>query len=135
MEENRDELYLDVDGDALDIEHFEDCSDATDGEPTREEYESLMGGIFKSFYESDMQRIKEDAQRDAKKVADEQREALIKEAQRELLCKIRAKNQRISEVGAMKTNGNVKRRVSDMTKEERALVAKRAASGEIINLK
>ena len=103
--------------------------------PTREEYEALMSGVFKEFYDADMNSIKEDAMAAAKKYSEEQKENDIKEAQRALLSKIRAKNQRISEIGTMKSHGNAKRRVSDMTKEERAAVAKRAARGEIINLK
>lgn len=103
--------------------------------PTREEYEALMSGVFKEFYDADMNSIKEDAMAAAKKLSEEQRENAIKEAERALLSKIRAKNQRISEIGTMKNHGNAKRRVSDMTKEERAAVAKRAARGEIINLK
>lgn len=110
-------------------------SDDDNSMPTREEYETLMSGVFKEFYDADMNSIKEDAMAEAKKLSEEQKENAIKEAQRALLSKIRAKNQRISEIGTMKSHGNAKRRVSDMTKEERAAVAKRAARGEIINLK
>ena len=131
MEECKDDIELDIDEetvmDACDNVQEEIC----DVMPTREEYDSLMSGIFKEFYESDIKKAKDEA----KIMINEEREQLIREAQRELLSKIRAKNQRISEVGATKGHGNAKRRVSDMTKEERALVAKRAARGEIINLK
>lgn len=112
-----------------------EVNDAEPITPTREEYESLMAGVFRDFYEADLKSVKESAIAEAKRLSDEQRENAVKEAQRELLSKIRAKNQRISEIGIMKNHGNAKRRVSDMTKEERAAVAKRAARGEIINLK
>ena len=137
MEENNTELYFDIE-DAEDIDADVDAGDVPENDitpPTREEYDSLMSGVFKSFYDSDMQSIKDEAKREAQRLYDEQRDSIIRDANRELLCKIRAKNQRISEIGIMKSHGNAKRRVSDMTKEERALVAKRAASGEIINLK
>ena len=120
------------------VEDYIENSDAVESEPeppTREEYDSLIKGIFREFYESDLKGIRESLMAEAKRLSDEQRENTVKEAQRELLSKIRAKNQRISEIGIMKNHGNAKRRVSDMTKEERAAVAKRAARGEIINLK
>ena len=120
------------------IEDYAKNSDAVEAEPelpTREEYDSLMKGVFREFYEADLKDIKESLMAEVKRLSDEQRENAVKEAQRELLSKIRAKNQRISEIGIMKNHGNAKRRVSDMTKEERAAVAKRAARGEIINLK
>ena len=119
-------------------EDYIENSDAVESEPeppTREEYDSLIKGVFREFYESDLKDIRESLMAEAKRLSDEQRENTVKEAQRELLSKIRAKNQRISEIGIMKNHGNAKRRVSDMTKEERAAVAKRAARGEIINLK
>ena len=120
------------------VEDYIENSDAIESEPeppTREEYDSLIKGVFREFYESDLKDIRESLMAEAKRLSDEQRENTVKEAQRELLSKIRAKNQRISEIGIMKNHGNAKRRVSDMTKEERAAVAKRAARGEIINLK
>ena len=119
-------------------EDYIENSDLVESEPeppTREEYDSLIKGVFREFYEEDLKGIKESLMAEVKKISDEQRENTVKEAQRELLSKIRAKNQRISEIGIMKNHGNAKRRVSDMTKEERAAVAKRAARGEIINLK
>ena len=119
-------------------EDYIENSDAVESEPTlptREEYDSLIKGVFREFYEEDLKGIKESLMAEVKKISDEQRENTVKEAQRELLSKIRAKNQRISEIGIMKNHGNAKRKVSDMTKEERAAVAKRAARGEIINLK
>ena len=120
------------------VEDYIENSDAVESEPTlptREEYDSLIKGVFREFYEADLKGIKESLIAEAKRLSDEQKENTVKEAQRELLSKIRAKNQRISEIGIMKNHGNAKRRVSDMTKEERAAVAKRAARGEIINLK
>lgn len=103
--------------------------------PSRKDYENLIFGVFKDFYDEDVKCAKEIARTEERKLFDEQKENIIREAQRELIAKIRAKNQRISEIGTMKSHGNAKRNVSDMTKEERAAVAKRAASGEIINLK
>ena len=130
MEECKDNIELDIDEDTV-IDACDVQDELYDVMPSREEYDSLMGGIFREFYESDIKKAKEEA----KILIDEEREQLIREAQRELLSKIRAKSQRISENGAAKGHGNAKQRVSDMTKEERALVAKRAARGEIINLK
>ena len=137
MEENSCDICLDVEGCEEAFYESDAASETDDGTqmPTREEYEALMSGVFKEFYDADMNSIKEDAMAEAKKHSEEQKENAIKEAERRLLSKIRAKNQRISEIGTMKSHGNAKRRVSDMTKEERAAVAKRAACGEIINLK
>lgn len=122
---------------------FDSVSNAIDDEenslPTREEYESVVNKLYKSFYDEDIEKIRKEAEGLALDMADKQiserEQAIRQEAQRELLEKIRAKRQRISEIGIMKNTGNVRRSVSDMTKEERALVAKRAARGEIINLK
>ena len=137
MEENSCDICLGVEG-CEETFYESDVTVESDDDtamPTREEYDALMSGVFKEFYDADMNSIKEDAMAEAKKLSEEQRENAIKDAERALLSKIRAKNQRISEIGTMKSHGNAKRRVSDMTKEERAAVAKRAARGEIINLK
>ena len=134
MEENVCELCLDAP--LCDEENIPDNADATEMPlPTRKDYEDLVVGVFKSFYDEDMDGVRESARAEAKRIFDEQRESIIKEAQRELISKIRAKNQRVSEIGAMRGHGNARKNVSDMTKEERAAVAKRAACGEIINLK
>ncbi len=130
-----DDMTFEEVSDVLDMGTCE-CADDI---PTREEYENIVGKLYKSFYDEDIERIKKEAENLALDMAEKQlreREEEIRQAaEKALLDKIRAKRQRISEIGVMKNTGNVRRSVSDMTKEERALVAKRAASGEIINLK
>lgn len=118
-------------------------SEVTDAEenliPTRQEYESAVYKLYKSFYDEDIAKIKKEAEAIALDMAykeiSEKEEAIRQAAERALLEKIKNKRQRISEIGIMKNTGNIRRSVSDMTKEERAIVAKRAARGEIINLK
>ncbi len=118
-------------------------SDVTDTEvnniPTREEYENVVYKLYKGFYDEDIEKIRKEAEALALDMADKQvsekEEKIRQAAERALLEKIKSKRQRISEIGIMKNAGNIRRSVSDMTKEERALVAKRAARGEIINLK
>ena len=117
-----------------------DVDDTVENEfPTREEYENMVSTLYKSFYDEDIEKIRRDAESLALDMAEKQisekEDEIRRTAEEALIKKIRAKRQRISEIGIMKNTGNVKRSVSDMTKEERALVAKRAARGEIINLK
>ena len=117
-----------------------DVDDTVENElPTREEYENMVSTLYKSFYDEDIEKIRRDAESLALDMAEKQisekEDEIRRAAEEALIKKIRAKRQRISEIGIMKNTGNVKRSVSDMTKEERALVAKRAARGEIINLK
>ena len=118
-----------------------DCATQTDETniPTRQEYENIVYKLYKSFYDEDIARIRKESEAIALDMAaielKEKEEAIRNAAEMALLEKIKTKRQRISEIGIMKNTGNVKRSVSDMTKEERALVAKRAAKGEIINLK
>lgn len=118
-------------------------SDVTEAEenfiPSRQEYENAVYKLYKSFYDEDIAKIKKEAEAIALDMAykeiSEKEEAIRQAAERALLEKIKNKRQRISEIGIMKNTGNIRRSVSDMTKEERAIVAKRAARGEIINLK
>lgn len=122
------------------IETVSDVTNTDENDlPTREEYENVVHNLYKSFYDEDIEKIRKEAEILALDMAEKQVSELENEirrgAEKALLEKIKSKRQRISEIGIMKNTGNVKRCVSDMTKEERALVAKRAARGEIINLK
>lgn len=106
---------------------------------SREEYESDIYGVYKDFFEEDRQKIIKDAEdmamEKAKCYLNEKEKEICEKAQRELIEKIRAKRARISENGMMRSGGNSVRKVQDMTKSERAMIARRAANGEIINLK
>lgn len=121
------------------IEKVSDSADTEESVPTREEYENVVYKLYRGFYDEDIARIRKESEAIALDMADkelkEKEEAIRHAAEMALLEKIKAKRQRISEIGIMKNTGNTRRSVSDMTKEERALVAKRAAKGEIINLK
>lgn len=125
---------IEIDGDVFHIEEFE---------PTEEEYRELVGGLYKSFYDNDLKAVVEAAvaEQAIKIRAELEAEAQIKEqsikdeARREIIKRISQRRLRPDENGLSGRRVSPKRDVSKMTKEERALAAKRAANGLIINFK
>lgn len=125
---------IQIDGESFHIEEFA---------PTAEEYRELVDGLYKSFYEQDLERAIsraiEEKRTQMKLDLDEEikkREQEIKEKTRlEVLGKISKRRLRPDEIGIMVQHKPPSRDVSKMTKEERAQAARRAACGQIINFK
>ncbi len=112
-----------------------DIGDEECREIMREDYLRLTCGIYKSFFEADIARARAEAVKNAADSLASREKEIRESAERELLQKIRSRRQRVSENGTVKGAVGSGKRVSEMTREERALVARRAASGEMINLK
>lgn len=112
-----------------------DIGDEECREIMREDYLRLTCGIYKSFFEADIARARAEAVKNAADSLASREKEIRESAERELLQKIRSRRQRVSENGTVKGSVGSGKRVSEMTREERALVARRAASGEMINLK
>lgn len=112
-----------------------DIGDEECREIMREDYLRLTCGIYKSFFEADIARARAEAVKNAADSLASREKEIRESTERELLQKIRSRRQRVSENGTVKGAVGSGKRVSEMTREERALVARRAASGEMINLK
>lgn len=125
---------IEIDGESFHIEEFE---------PTVNEYRELVNGLYKSFYDEDVQGAihraieeKREEMRLELEAEFQKKELAIKEdLKKDILKKISKRRLRPDENGISVQHTSPKRDVSKMTREERALAAKRAASGLIINLK
>ncbi len=125
---------IEIDGESFHLEDFE---------PTADEYRELVDGIYRSFYEEDVRRAimaaveaeREELLRSVKAELDEREKSIRDEARREVISKIAKRRLRPDENGLSGPHTAPKRDVSKMTKEERAAAAKRAAGGQLINLK
>ncbi len=125
---------IEVDGESFHIEEFE---------PTEEEYRELVGGIYKSFYTQDIKNAVDKAIEEKRgdwlayfeSEIQKKEQSIREETRKDIIKKISQRRLRPDENGLSGQHSNPKRDVSKMTKEERALAAKRAAGGLIINLK
>ena len=125
---------IEVDGEVFHIEEFE---------PTEEEYKTLIGGLYKSFYDADIKaavdRATMEKQEELLKNMDfeiqKREDEIRREAAKEILNRISKRRMRPDENGISVQHAAKRRDVSKMTKEERAEAARKAAGGLIINLK
>ena len=125
---------IEIDGESFHIEEFE---------ASAEEYRELVDGVYRSFYEDDLRKRVEDAlkykETEMRSEIEEeikQREQKIREeTKRDIIRKISQRRLRPDENGLSCQHTAKRKDVSKMTRDERAMAAKKAAGGLIINFK